>query len=409
MLIAENIALSIEKHLKALAEFTATPGEGVTRFPFTKQARQCVDYLGEAMKNAGLDVRTDGSGAVIGRLEGKTDKTIIVGSHYDSVQHGGEYDGIAGVVCGLVLAEYLHENNVTPFYSLEIIGMNDEEGARFKGGFHSSKAMLGLTAREELENTRDSNSVSISEAMAQWGLSVDDFMAAKRDLSKIRAFLEVHIEQGPVLEAKNKEIGIVNTIVGMERFLCEIYGRADHAGTTPMGMRKDALAAAAKVITEAERAASQEGDSVATVGYINVLPNEINTIAEKVTFTLDVRSVEDEKVSRITKSCLDKLKSVCAADKLECTVTNTLSVSPTKMNTEIKNLIADSCNKRGFSSMELNSGAGHDSLPIGKEIPTAMIFIPTKDGRSHCPVEFCKYSDLAKSVLILYDVISQIK
>ncbi|MGN1119825.1 MAG: M20 family metallo-hydrolase [Oscillospiraceae bacterium] len=399
----------IEKHLVKIAQFNSTPGEGITRFPFTESAKECVDYLMQAMKNAGLETRMDGSGAVVGRLRGLSDKTIAVGSHYDSVQHGGCFDGIAGVVCGIVLAEYLREQGITPACSLEIIAMNDEEGARFKGGFFSSKAMLGQLSAEDLDNTLDADGISVAQAMSNWGLTPDDLMASKRDMTQFKAFLEVHIEQGPILEAAAKEIGVVKTIVGMERFLCEVTGRADHAGTTPMDMRKDALLAAAKIISAVNEAALSESDSVATVGYISVLPNEINTIAQKAVFTLDIRSVSEEKVQRITQNCLDKISSVCAEQDMDFSVTNTLSVKPTDMDAQIMGLITQSCKERGYSFMELNSGAGHDSLPIGKVIPTAMIFVPTKGGRSHCPEEWCEYSDLAKAVVILSDVINNMK
>ncbi len=399
----------IEKHLVKIAQFNSTPDEGITRFPFTTSAKACVEYLVQTMRNAGLETRIDGSGAVIGRLRGLSDKTIAVGSHYDSVQHGGRFDGIAGVVCGIVLAEYLKEQGITPAYSLEIIAMNDEEGARFKGGFFSSKAMLGQLSAEDLYNTLDADGISVVQAMAEWGLTPQELLASKRDMTKLKAFLEVHIEQGPLLEAASKEIGIVKTIVGMERFLCEVKGRADHAGTTPMNMRKDALLAAAKIISAVNEYALAESDSVATVGYISVLPNEINTIAQKVTFTLDIRSVSEEKVKRITGNCLDRIKSICTEQDMEFSVANTLSVKPTDMDAQLKQMIAHSCEQRGYSFMEMNSGAGHDSLPIGKVIPTAMIFVPTKDGRSHCPEEWCEYSDLAKAVVILSDIISSMK
>ena len=406
--IAE-LSRALEKHIISLANFTSTPGEGVTRFPFTKPALDCVEYLKKAMTAAGLSVRMDGSGALIGRLEGKRSKTIMVGSHYDSVQHGGAYDGIAGVVCGLVLAEYLHENRIIPEYSLEIVGMNDEEGARFKNGFFSSKAMLGEMTEKELYEAVDADGISTAEAMKEWGLTPDDYMKAKRDISELRAFLEVHIEQGLVLESAHNDIGIVGTIVGMERYVVNIGGRADHAGTTPMNMRKDALSAAAKIISEISGYAREEQDSVATVGYISAAPNEINTIAQSAEFTLDIRSVDVDRIQRILDRCKKRIEAVCAEEGVEYSMTNTLSVMPTEMSGEIRSLIAESCRRRGFSFLEMNSGAGHDSLPIGKVIPTAMMFIPTKDGRSHCPEEYCKCDDLAKAVVILADILSAIK
>lgn len=399
------IETSIKNHIENLAKITKTPNEGVTRLPFSKESLECVKYLEQAMQNAGLTTKIDGSGAVIGRLECHTEKTIIIGSHYDTVKNGGAYDGIAGVICGIVLAEYLKENNISPKCSLEIFATNDEEGVRFKKGFHSSNAMLGNLDENDLKNTVDSDGISILQAMQEWGLDFNDFKNCARDISKIEAFLEVHIEQGPVLENKEKDIGIVDNIVGMKRYMCEIYGREDHSGTTPMDMRKDALVIASKLIASLEQYANDEENSVATVGYMEVFPNEINVIAKTVKFSLDIRSVNNATIERIFDKFNCTLKSLCMQKDCDFSIKNTLSVEPTKMDTNLKASIEKSCQKHNFSYMELNSGAGHDALPIGKVIPTAMIFIPTKDGRSHSPVEFCKNSDLAKSVTILLDLV----
>lgn len=404
----EEIKLNIEKHLKALSKFNSTIDNGVTRFPFTEEAKEAVEYLKNEMDKIGLTTRIDESGAVIGRLEGKEKKTIIIGSHYDSVKNGGAFDGIAGVVCGIEIARILKENDCTPKYSLEVIGTNDEEGARFKSGFFSSKAMLGELSVTDLKNLKDSNNVSIYEAMKNYGLDPEVIKKAARSLEDIKAFIEIHIEQGPILENNKKDIGIVDTIVGMQRYIVSIQGRADHAGTTPMNMRIDAVEIASKIISNIGDIAREYRDAVATVGSTKVLPGEINTIAENVTFSIDIRSTKKQVLDSIYSKIMDLIKETTSSYESKFKVSNTLSVEPVNMNESLKERIEDSCIKREFSYEHINSGAGHDSLPMANSVDTAMIFVPSKKGRSHCKEEFTSYEHLAKATLVALDLVTNI-
>lgn len=408
-IMTEKIKLNIEKHLKNLSVFTSTPNNGVTRFPFTKEAKAAVEYLKYEMKKIGLETRIDESGAVIGRLEGQEKKTILVGSHYDSVRCGGQFDGIAGVICGIELAKMLKEKSITPKYSLEIIATNDEEGARFKSGFFSSKAMLGELTIFDLKDLKDANNISIYDAMKEYGLNPEAINKAKRDLNDIKGFLEIHIEQGPVLENHEKDIGIVDTIVGIQRYMVTIYGRADHAGTTPMDMRIDAVEIATKVISSISNIGRSYKDAVATVGSIKVLPNEINTIAEKVTFSIDIRSTKQEIIDFIYKEITQQIELLTSKYDSRYSITNTLFVKPVDMNERLKQKIEQSCKERNFSYEHINSGAGHDSLPMAEAVDTAMIFVPSKDGRSHCKEEFTNYEYLAKATLVALDTIINIE
>lgn len=404
----EEIKLNIEKHLKSLSHFSSTIGNGVTRFPFTKEAREAVEYLKDEMEKIGLITRIDASGAVIGRLEGKEKKSILIGSHYDSVKNGGEFDGIAGVVCGIEVARLLKEKDIIPKYSLEIIGTNDEEGARFKSGFFSSKAMLGDLKVSDLKDFKDSDNISIYEAMKNYGLDPEAINEAARSLEDIKAFIEIHIEQGPVLENHKKDIGIVDTIVGMQRYIVSIRGRADHAGTTPMDMRLDAVEVASKIISNIGDIARLYKDAVATVGSIKVLPNEINTIAENVTFSIDIRSTKQEVIDSIYSKIMNLIEETTNLFQSKFKVSNTLFVKPVNMNESLKERIEDSCIKREFSYEYINSGAGHDSLPMASAVDTAMIFVPSKKGRSHCKEEFTSYEHLAKATLVALDVVTNI-
>lgn len=396
-----KIAQTIEEQIKTFATFSRPESTGTTRLPFTPEARVAAEYLVELMKEAGLTVRIDASGAVIGRKEGRRKEAYLIGSHYDTVENGGNYDGIAGVLCGIQIARLLAGKEME--YSLEIIATNDEEGARFSGGFFSSKAMLGQWTVEELKEQKDSHFVSIYEAMEEYGMDPEQIGNAKRNLPDIKGFFEIHIEQGPVLEANHKDLGIVKTIVGMEREMITVYGRADHAGTTPMDMRRDAVEAAARVIAEIGDCARGYPETVATVGYIHVTPNTVNTIADSVQFSLDVRSPAKGHIEAV----VDKIHRLLS-EHTEFSVRKTLSVDPVDMNEDFRNRLIRGAERYGYSWQEMNSGAGHDSLPIGRMIPAAMLFVPSAGGRSHCPQEYTKPEALEKAVFVLLHVIKEL-
>ena len=400
----KKIEDNIVKALEALQKFTATPGGGVTRFPYTKEAREACEYLKERMEAVGLAVRLDNSGAVIGRLEGKSPATIMIGSHFDSVKHGGAYDGIAGVVCAIEVARLLKESGTELGYSLEVIATNDEEGARFNAGLFTGKVLLGQLTSDGLKAQVDADGVSVYQAMAAYGLKPEEIAEHKRD--DIKAFIEIHIEQGPVLEAEHKEIGIVDVIVGIKRARIRINGRADHAGTMPMHMRKDALEQATKVISKIGDRARLFRNCVATVGYLQVEPNVMNIIPQSVTFVVDIRGVDEETIMTQYYSLLADLDKMSLESGLTYDVENLLYAEPVRMDEEIKCHFETSCIERQYDYMHLPSGAGHDAQIFGAQLPAAMLFVPSVGGRSHCPEEKSEAKDLAKAVLVAYDAIA---
>ena len=399
----KKIEDNIVKALEALQKFTATPGGGVTRFPYTKEAREACEYLKERMEAVGLAVRLDNSGAVIGRLEGKSPATIMIGSHFDSVRHGGAYDGIAGVVCAIEVARLLKESGKELGYSLEVIATNDEEGARFNAGLFTGKVLLGQLNCEDIKAQVDADGVSVYQAMAAYGLKPEEIAEHKRD--DIKAFIEIHIEQGPVLEAEHKEIGIVDVIVGIKRARIRINGRADHAGTMPMHMRKDALEQATKVISKIGDRARLFRNCVATVGYLQVEPNVMNIIPQSVTFVVDIRGVDEETIMTQYYSLLADLDKMSLESGLTYDVENLLYAEPVLMDEEIKGHFEMSCIERKYDYMHLPSGAGHDAQIFGAQLPAAMLFVPSAGGRSHCPEEKSEAKDLAKAVLVAYDAL----
>ena len=258
----EEITGRIAKDLESLKQFTATPGDGCTRLPFTPEARGAVNYLKQIMGEAGLEVREDAAGNVIGVMKGTDPDApcVMMGSHFDSVVNGGDFDGIAGAVCAIEVARQLKEEGVTPKRDFVAVGFCDEEGMRFGTGYFGSGAMLGNRDVEYCKNFADTDGVTIYDAMKEYGLDPEKIEDAKWDTSKIGQFLELHIEQGPVLDAENIELGLVDCIVGIQRYMVTVHGRADHAGTTPMDMRMDAVDAATKVISKIPDWAREKAD-----------------------------------------------------------------------------------------------------------------------------------------------------
>ena len=403
----EEVTGRIARDLEHLKQFTATPGNGCTRLPFTKEAREAVNYLKELMTEAGLEVTEDAAGNVIGTLKGEDPDApcVMMGSHYDSVVNGGDYDGIAGVICAIEVARLLKEEGITPKRNFVAVGFCDEEGMRFGTGYFGSGAMLGHRDVEYTKNFADTDGITIYEAMKGYGLDPEKIGEAAWKEGSIGHFLEAHIEQGPVLDAENIEIGLVDCIVGIQRYMVTVHGRSDHAGTTPMDMRMDAVDAATKVISKIADWAREKADgTVSTVGYINTVPGGMNIVAEECQFTVDIRSKNNDNINDIAnriRAALDReVKAMGGSYDIE----TKLVITPVDLSKDMLGIMEESCKEHGYSYKYLPSGAGHDALEIGQVLPTVMLFVPSKEGRSHCPVEFTKYSDFAKASTIMTEL-----
>lgn len=403
----EKITGRLATDLEGLKQFTATPGNGCTRLPFTKEARGAVDYLTKMMEEAGLEVHEDAAGNVIGILKGEDPAApcVMMGSHYDSVTNGGDFDGIAGAVAAVEVARQLRDRGVKLKRNFVAVGFCDEEGLRFGTGYFGSGAMLGNRDVEYCKKFKDNDGISIYDAMKSYGLDPEKVADAKWPEGSIGSFLELHIEQGPVLDAENIELGLVDCIVGIQRYMVSVYGRADHAGTTPMDMRLDAVDAATKVISKIADWAREKADgTVATTGYIKTIPGGMNIVAERVDFTVDIRSKNNDNINDIANRIRAALDREVAAMGGSYEIENKLTITPVMLSEEMLDIMEEDCKEKGFSYKRLPSGAGHDSLEIGQVIPTVMLFVPSKEGRSHCPVEFTKYSDFTKASVIMTDL-----
>ena len=396
----EDLFEDMSQMINDLQKFSES-GEGVTRLPFTEQAMKAADYLQKKMFEIGLDVVLDPSGAVRGTLKGNKRERIIIASHYDTVINGGAYDGCLGIVSALALVKCLKQMNIIPEYTIEIIGTNDEEGVRFHTGYFTIKSMLGQIDTAYLKNHKDKDGISIYDAMKSCGMNPEIISHCNRDSESIKHFFEIHIEQGPILYNERKSIGIVDSIVGIRRYEIEVYGQADHAGTTPMDMRKDAVMEACRIITCMKEKCEKKKETVLTVGFVEVHPNAVNIIPEKVIFTLDMRSTKNINLVRL-EEYLDKL---CLDSKLKVCYRNTLLQNPVFMDKKVAQQMEQEAQKKKYSYMHLYSGAGHDALEAARVWPTSMIFIPSINGRSHCSEEKSDIMEAVKAVNILESII----
>ena len=393
----------IENHIKALSRYTATPNEGTTRLTYSEEDLQARIYIKEQMEAYGLEVREDGLGNIFGKLEGekKDAPSVIVGSHFDSVPHGGDYDGPAGVIAGLEIAALFQDNQVKPVYPLEIIAMIEEEGSRFGGGLMGSRGIAGYLSKDDVQETKDKDGISVPEAMKKIGL--DPSLEVKRDPETIKAFLEMHIEQGPILEEEQISVGVVESIVGLTQLEVTIDGKAGHAGTTPMDRRSDALVAAANIISKLPQIAMEEGEgTVTTVGRHQVFPNGANVIPDKVVFSVDIRSNKEAHVKNVVQKVKNLVRS-WEANGIQTAVEQSLYMQPKELNKKIRSILEASCAQLGTSFINMHSGAGHDAMVLSDITDVGLIFVPSKDGLSHCPEEWTAIHELAAGIEVLYE------
>jgi allantoate deiminase len=362
----------------------------LTRRYLTPQHRATLDAVSGWMRAAGMTVKLDEAGSLVGRMEGARPggPALVFGSHVDSVRDAGCYDGMLGVLLGLACVEALSAAKQRPLFAIEVIGFGDEEGSRFPAAMNASRAFAGrLDATAALQAT-DRDGATLAEALRAFGLDPDRITDAKSDSSRVLAFIEPHIEQGPALEAAHTALGVVSSIAGQWRLKVRFKGQAGHAGTTPMHLRADALAAAAEVVLAAERIASEgPPDLVATVGQITARPGAPNVIPGEAEISVDVRAgtdgVRDAGLAHIEAA----IGMIARQRGIAATVERVQNLSATRMDASLRSMLVRACEQCGHVAPEMMSGAAHDAMMIADMAPTAMLFIRCAGGISHNPAE----------------------
>jgi allantoate deiminase len=324
---------------------------------------------------------------------------IAAGSHLDSVKNGGNYDGPLGTLAAAVAVEYLYRTYGRPKHTVEVVGFTGEEGSRFPGGFIGSLGVIGRLDADELAKV-DEDGISVAEAMRLAGFDPARLPdAVRRDWG---AWLELHIEQGRVLESEGVDVGLVHAIVGMLQVQVRVSGRADHAGTTPMNLRQDAMRAAAEMIVAATRLVEEAGPpAVVTTGQINLKPGATNIVAREVEFTFDFRDADPARRLELAGAIRSACEQIAQERRVGLTWEVFHDVEPTLADEGLLSLLADSASELGLSSRRMVSGAGHDAMVVAQICPMAMLFVPSKDGRSHTPEEYTSPEQCAQGAAVL--------
>ena len=385
---------------RELARITDVPGE-TTRLFLSPATRQAHTLLTGWFEHAGLSVRTDAIGNLRALLPGQAigSSRLLIGSHIDTVPNAGAFDGTLGVLLGLALIEELHATGATLPYTIELVAFSEEEGVRFAKPFLGSLALIGQLEADALSRTDDAG-ISLAQAVRSFGLDLAPLPSALADPSTA-AYLEFHIEQGPVLEDEDRSLGVVEAIAGQTRVVLSFTGQANHAGTTPMGpLRRDALAAAAGLVSEVERYALNTPALVATVGKLETLPGAANVIPGIVIATLDVRHAQDSIRHAAVEHLLAFATQTGASRSVEVTHSVTLDQPAVPMDPRLTNLLEDAVtHTTGSPAARMISGAGHDAMIIARRLPSAMLFLRSPGGLSHHPMEAVLAGDVAAALV----------
>lgn len=405
----ENIIQDVESNVSWLNQFGSVPSGGITRLLYSKEWFDAQQALKQKFEDMGLETSFDEVGNLSGKLIGSQhkDQVIMSGSHIDSVVNGGNLDGHFGIIAAYLAVQYLKQQYGTPLRTIEVISLAEEEGSRFPYVFWGSKNLLGLAKKEEVLNIKDAAGTPFVDAMRGLGFDFkQDDSAARKD---IKAFVELHIEQGSVLETEGNTIGVVTSIVGQRRYNITLKGEANHAGTTPMSYRKDAVYGFSRICTESIAKANAAGDPlVLTFGKVIPKPNTVNVVPGEVMFTMDCRHTDQAYLKSFTEEIEKDMQAIAHEMGMEIVIDRWMDEAPVPMDTHLVNTLKDICEKEQLNYRLMHSGAGHDSQIFAPRIPTAMLFIPSIKGISHNPAEKTKTEDLVEGVKALTQALYQL-
>jgi len=389
--------------LEKLSEFGRNPEGGVTRLGFSETDLAAREYVTGLMKQAGLEVRIDPAGNIFGLRAGSEKLPILLfGSHIDSVLNGGNFDGDVGSMGAIEVMRALHDGSVKTRHPLEAVIWTNEEGNHFGIGTLGSGVAAGSRGPEILE-AKDEQGLTLADWLRRYGQNPSQLTDARIPLGALAGFLELHIEQGPNLYETKVPIGVVQGIVGIKRWDCVVTGFANHAGTTPMNRRKDALAGASKdVLAVRDVVRAEEGRQVGTVGFVKVAPGAINVIPGRVEFPVELRDLDAAKIDRMWEHIQQRFVDTDKAENVATRCSLLDHSEPARADPNLQTAIREAAKSLRLATTDLPSLAGQDAQEIARIAPMAMIFVPSKDGISHSPLEFTSWQDVANGAEVLY-------
>ncbi|GAC11930.1 allantoate amidohydrolase [Paraglaciecola chathamensis] len=394
-------AIQTYERCDVLAHFSQDP-DCINRQYLTPEHLQANRQVAQWMEQAGMETWQDAAANQWGRYPSKAPnaKTLVIGSHLDTVPNSGKYDGILGVLAPLSLIHYLHDHHIELPFHLELVGFGDEEGTRFGATLLGSCAVAG-TWQEKWNDLSDENGITLRQAFIDAGLDISEVKKASRQETNVDDFFEFHIEQGPVLEQNDLAVGVVNGIAGAKRFSITLKGLAGHAGTVPMPMRQDALAAASEMILAIERLATEKG-IVATVGHLKCLSGAVNVISGATTFSLDIRSIDDALRDETLKLIIDELKGIAETRRIQMDITPTHQAPAVKCDENLQLQLLNAFEETDTPPFTLASGAGHDTMAMAAVCPVAMMFMRCEKGLSHHPAEAIDVPDIEAALKVMF-------
>ncbi len=384
--------------------------EGLTRLYLSPAHCRAMEQVAAWMQAAGMTARIDAVGNVVGRYEASRPgaPAVLVGSHIDTVADAGKYDGNLGVLAGIAAVEALNRAGERLPVAIEVIAFGDEEGVRFPTALTGSRAVAG-TLDSDLLYARDADGVTVQKALAEAGGDAREYASCARRREDVLAYLEVHIEQGPVLEAEGLPLGVVTAINGATRARVQVKGEAGHAGTVPMALRRDALAAAAEMVLATERTGWSAADLVATVGQIEARPGSVNVVPGAARFTVDIRAPADATRHAAIAALESAYAGIAARRRVEVTIERFHDAPAVTCDPGLIQALAGSITRAGITPRLLPSGAGHDAIAIAALCPVAMLFVRCQGGISHNPAEAISVEDADLAVRVLLDVLRHIE
>ena len=382
--------------LNELAKIGERPGEGRTRLALTDEDHRGRRLLMSKMAEAGLEVRVDKVGNIIGRRRGLDQSLPAVGfgSHIDTVPNAGMFDGCLGVLAGLEVVRTLNEESITTRHPLELISFSNEEGVRYPL-MTGSRVATGDLQLEEAYKQADSSGITYLEALRKGHPNLEELAEPVRRRGELKAWVELHIEQGPVLDSRKISVGVVEAIAGISQWLLEINGRSGHAGTTPMNFRKDPVIGVSRIALEINRMAMEEGAGVfGTVGIVRTYPSAINVIANRAEMSIDFRDISPQRLNDSRRKILSYIENTLGKLGLTYTIKERARLEPTPMSKKVVDAILEAVDKTGVSYSMIPSGAVHDTQNMARITDVGMIFVPSRDGISHAPDEWTEPKDI---------------